>query len=116
MGLLRCIAGLPHPWALAVGALLGRLSYYLVPYRRRIVETNLALCLPGLTAAERRGLVRENLRFTGRGLVEAGIAWWGSAALIQRLGHFEGLEYLRQALEEGRGVILLGAQDRKSVV
>lgn len=109
MGLLRCIARLPFPWALATGDLLGRMSYYLVPYRRRVVEANLALCLPDLAAAERTALVRENLRFTGRGLVEAGIAWWGNAALIQRLGHFEGLEHLQQALDEDRGVILLGA-------
>ncbi|MDN5849444.1 MAG: LpxL/LpxP family Kdo(2)-lipid IV(A) lauroyl/palmitoleoyl acyltransferase [Nitrococcus sp.] len=109
MGLLRCIARLPFPWALALGGLVGRLSYYLLPYRRRVVEANLALCLPDLTAAERNALVRENLRCTGRGLVEVGIAWWGKAALIQRLGHFEGLEHLRQALDEGRGVILLGA-------
>lgn len=109
MALLRCIARLPFRWALAVGALLGRLSYYLMPYRRRIAEANLALCLPELTVAERAALVRENLRYTGRGLVEAGIAWWGKPSLIQRLSHFEGLEHLQQALGEGRGVILLGA-------
>ncbi len=109
VGLLRCIVRLPFPWALAVGDFIGRVSYYLVPYRRRIVEANLALCLPERGVAERTALVRQNLRFTGRGLVEVGIAWWGSSTLIRRLGHFEGLEYLTQALNEGRGVILLGA-------
>ena len=109
LGLLRCIASLPLPWALAVGDLLGRLSYHLLPYRRRIVEANLALCLPELGAAERTALTRQNLRFTGRGLVEAGIAWWRDAALIQSLGHFEGLDNLAQVLREERGVILLGA-------
>lgn len=109
MGLLRLSACLPLSWALAAGALVGRLSYYLVPYRRRIVEANLTLCLPELTQPERTALVRKNLRYTGRGLVEVGIAWWSKPALIQRLGHFEGLEHLRQALAEGRGVILLGA-------
>lgn len=109
MGLLWCTAHLPLRWALASGDLLGRMAYYLVPYRRRIVEINLALCFPELAAAERTAMVRENLRYTGRGFVEAGIAWWGDWALIRRLAHFDGLEHLWRALDEGRGVILLGA-------
>ncbi|MFB4205488.1 LpxL/LpxP family Kdo(2)-lipid IV(A) lauroyl/palmitoleoyl acyltransferase [Arhodomonas sp. KWT2] len=109
MGLLRLLAALPYRLAMRAGDGLGLLSWYLVPYRRRIVETNLRLCFPDLTAAQRRDLARRNLCYTGRGLVEVALAWWGAESRIARLGTVEGAEHVARAQAEGHGVILVSA-------
>ncbi len=91
-----------------VGDAIGWLAWYLVPYRRHIVEVNLQLCFSDRDEAARRRLARENFRYTGRGLIEAAIAWWAGDDRIHGLGQVEGVEYVERALAEGRGVILLG--------
>jgi len=106
LGLLRLIWQLPYRLRLAVGRLLGRVMWLLLPRRRRVVAVNLALCFPQLTPAERRRLVRAHFRSAGMGLVEAAMCWWSSDEALAPLAQFHGLEHLDAAAAAGRGVIL----------
>ena len=98
------------PWAVqrALGGMAGRLMYCLMHRRRRIAETNLTSCFPGLAEAERSRIVRRHFRSLGLGLVETAIAWWGSDEQIAPRSRIIGAEHLEAALAHGRGVILFG--------
>ena len=105
---MRGVARLPWSVQRGLGAAAGRLMYRVMRRRRRIAETNLALCFPGLDDATRLRLVRRHFRSLGLGLVEIGLAWWGSDAQIMPRARIVGEEHLEAALSTGRGVILLG--------
>lgn len=109
LGLLRVAIWLPYPALMRLGDLVGTVAWFLVPYRRRIVETNLAICFPDLDRGQRRRLARANLRYTGRGLMEVALAWWGGDGRLNGLAGRDGVEYVHAALAEGRGVLLVGA-------
>ncbi len=106
---LWAAARLPLAWSQRIGRSLGILAYYLLPSRRSIVLRNLELCFPEWTALKRAEIVRANFISTGMGLVEGGIAWWGSAERVRSFTQIQGVEYFHSALQQGRGVLVLGA-------
>lgn len=85
---------LPLPLLAPLGRGLGRLLYRLIPKRRRIVHTNLRLCFPDKSEAERTALAREHFALLGRSLLERGILWWASAERLQRISRVEGIQQL----------------------
>ena len=97
------------PWALqrALGGLIGALASRLAGERRRAAMTNLALCFPEKSAAEREALLRDNFRDFGIGLFEFARAWWGSAAPMRRTVRIEGREHLDALRAQGRGVLMV---------
>ena len=108
-GLLRLIALLPYPMIMACGHLIGMLLYPFALRRRRIAEINLRLCLPQLSDAERRTLIRRHFSALGRGLVEVAMAWWWPQERLERLlVGVEGLEHLPPAVSR-QGTIFLTA-------
>lgn len=82
--------------------------YRLSKRRRHIAATNIALAFPELSSKEQQKLLKANFRSSGIALIEVGLSWWGSKKTLQRLLHIEGLEYIQQAQEAGKGVIMLG--------
>lgn len=110
LGLGWGCAQLPYRLQLGLGSMLGMLGYALMKSRRRVVQTNIALCFPELTAAQQQALVKKSFRSTGTALPETLLAWWGSERRMHKLlQRVEGLEHLQQALQKGHGVILLSA-------
>lgn len=107
LGLLRGAAFLPVKAQLAIGRAVGGVAWRLLPGRRRIAATNLALCFPGLSAAERDRLVRRHFASLGMTLMEHGMTWWASDAEVTRLVDLSGARHLQDALATGRGVVLL---------
>jgi len=81
---------LPLPALAALGRGLGRLLHALGRGRREVARRNVALCLPGLSAAEQRALVREHFQWLGRSLLERGLLWYANPARLRRLIHVEG--------------------------
>lgn len=108
-GLLRLTTLLPMPVLRVLGRGIGRLYQLLGRRRARIARINIDLCFPELDAAERAALVRRHFEAVGIGLFELGVAWWGSDRRLRRLTTWRGLEHLRAAHAQGKGVILLSA-------
>lgn len=106
---VRGIARLPLPWLQHLARLLGWLASGLLVTRRHIAARNLALCFPELDERQRADLLADNLRDSGRMLVEFALAWFGSEAKIAAIPcRVEGLEHLERARAESRGVLLVG--------
>ena len=104
---LRVVA--PMPWGVqrVLGRAAGCLMYCVMRRRRRIADTNLAVCFPDHDDAARTRLVRRHFRSLGLGLLEIALAWYGSDARIGPRSRIVGTEHLEAALSHGRGVILL---------
>ncbi|MBR0566508.1 lipid A biosynthesis acyltransferase [Azoarcus sp. L1K30] len=90
-----------------LGEVLGLVLYVFGNSRRRVVNTNLALCFPELDAAARGRLARRHFRVVGRSLLERGVVWWGSRERLARMVRVEGAERLRDLQAAGTPVILL---------
>jgi KDO2-lipid IV(A) lauroyltransferase len=74
----------------ALGSALGRLLYTAARERRRISARNIQLCMPQLSALQRRNLLRDHFRWLGRSAVERALLWYGSPERLRRLIHVEG--------------------------
>ena len=86
---------LPLALLAPAGRAFGMLLYALARERRIVVQTNLALCFPHWSEAERTRVARRHFQAFGRSLLEHGILWWSSKARVQRLVRIEGLEHWR---------------------
>lgn len=95
---------LPLPLLAAIGNALGLLLYAASAERRFVTATNLRLCFPELTEAQRTALAKKNFQAFARSFIERGILWWSAPQRIRRLVRVEGLEHLESA---GGPVILL---------
>lgn len=98
------------PWnlLLGLGRQIGKLAWHVGGSRRRVAETNIALCFPQLSPAEQRALVHEAMVSTGEALTEtAGVTFNSRIDLGKRLT-IVGLDKLQAAQAQGKGVLLLG--------
>lgn len=107
--LLWMLAHLPFSLQIQLGRLIGRLSYYLARERREICRINLALCFPELSEAECEQLLRRTFASNGIGIMEAAMSWSRNPEDFRDRVTISGLENLRNARAEGRGVLLVGA-------
>ena len=107
--LLRLIRLLPFQTQVSIGSQLGKLIYLIAKNRRRVAETNIRLCFPNLSNQEQQGMVEAVFRNNGIGIIETSAAWWAPLNSFDSRLKIEGREYLDAALQDGKGVILLGA-------
>ena len=108
-GLFRLLSLLPYRWQLALGRQCGRLLHTLLPRRREIVRVNLEACFPQQPIAERNQIALRCFESMGMGMLEIGLAWWAKDPRALCECTIKGLEHIREALRQGRGVLLCGA-------
>ena len=109
MGVLRLICLLPHRSALAIGRLLGRLAHALGGSRRAVVRRNIELCFPELTPTELDALTFDHFKALGMTVIEMGLGRWATDKHLAKITKLTGIEHVHDALQSGRGVILLSA-------
>ncbi|NYT61123.1 lipid A biosynthesis lauroyl acyltransferase [Alcaligenaceae bacterium] len=84
-GLLRTLSVLPYGLVARTGEALGSLLYLIPGKRKHILHTNLRLCFPEHTPAQREQLARSTFRHVIRSYFERGIQWYGSAQALAKL-------------------------------
>lgn len=104
LALMWLLHWLPLPVLAVFGRGLGRVLFVLVRERRHATLTNLGLCFPQLSPAERSDLAKRHFMTFGRSLLELGVWWWASAERIRSLVTIEHAE--RLAVRDGRPLIL----------
>lgn len=108
IGCLRVIEPLPYAWQLRIGRLIGGIILRMpLPYVR-IARRNIELCLPELSAGQRKDLLKRHFESLGIGLCETAITWWSDDLRVRSLVQVEGFDHLQRALARGRGAILVG--------
>ena len=98
---------LPLALLAPLGVGLGAVLYRVGKRRRRIAQTNLALCFPELDAAAREALARAHFAVLGRSIFERSLLWWSSPHRLRRLIRVVGAEKIAELRDAGRPVILL---------
>jgi len=105
LALLWLLHWLPLSLLRGLGWLLGHLLYLIGRRRRHIVLTNLSLCFPQLTEAERIRLARRHFIAFARAFLDRTLIWWAPEARLRRVIRLHGAEHLHDA--DGRPIILL---------
>lgn len=105
VGLLWCLHWLPLPALRAVGAGLGRLLYVFGRRRRNIALTNLRLCFPEKSEAEREALVRRHFVVFAQAALDRTLGWWAPRERVERIIRIRNVERLTEPA--GQPVIML---------
>ncbi|HEX7647874.1 MAG TPA: lipid A biosynthesis acyltransferase, partial [Noviherbaspirillum sp.] len=89
MRLLLAVMWLLHWLPLSVlgriGEGIGSLLFLTVRSRRRIALTNLRLCMPELSEAERTAMAKRHFQAYARSVLERGVLWWAPESRLKRL-------------------------------
>jgi KDO2-lipid IV(A) lauroyltransferase len=107
--LIHLFAMLPLRAIQLVGAVVGNLAWLLRLRERRVTEINLQIAFPDLDRAARRRLTRRSMVETAKTFAELSAGWiWSHEKMLRHIHGVHGEPVVRQALAEGRGVILAG--------
>ena len=106
---LRLLSWLPLSWARRVGSGIGHLLWLGKGSTTvRVTLRNLELCMPELDEPARRELARVSIVETCKTAAEVGAVWLWPAEKVLGCVQPRGLDLLREARAEGRGVIVIG--------
>ncbi|MFZ3120885.1 MAG: lipid A biosynthesis acyltransferase [Variovorax sp.] len=81
---MRAMAHVPLPVSRGFGVVLGRLLHVVAVPRRHVVDTNLALCFPQKSAAERRRIARETFVFVAQSWLDRSWLWHAPESVVRR--------------------------------
>ena len=106
---IRALGRLPLGVSRALLRPLAPLLQRLMGRRMQVVDSNLALCFPELSTAERKAIRRAHCRQLTDSLAETALVWCRPGRLDSRFGELRGLAHLRAAQAGGQGVLMLTA-------
>jgi KDO2-lipid IV(A) lauroyltransferase len=89
IALLWLLHWLPLPILGRIGNAVGSLMYIAIPKRRKIALTNLRLCMPELSEAERAAIAKRHFQGYSRSILERSLLWWAPIPRLRRLIHIE---------------------------
>lgn len=104
----RICALLPISVNFAIGRFIGVLFNVFAPSRRRIAETNIALCFPELDAQAQKRIVDGVIRNCGISIMESAMSLWGQENKLRDRHSVEGLEHIAAVQAKGQGALLVG--------
>ncbi|MDP8101446.1 Kdo(2)-lipid IV(A) acyltransferase [Phocoenobacter atlanticus] len=110
LGFFHLILLLPYPILLKIGKGLSAIFKIAKfgKYRTAIAKRNLELCFPNYSKQKIEQLVEKNIESVGMAIIETGMAWFWSDKRILKWSKFEGIEHLKQAEKDQKGIILVG--------
>ena len=85
LGLGGALSWLPMPLRGSLSWGLGRLLFYLAVSRRRVAMTNLALCFPSWSPAQRRQVTKDHFVFYARAFFDRFEVWQADEEAVRRL-------------------------------
>jgi Kdo2-lipid IVA lauroyltransferase/acyltransferase len=108
LGFMRLVVMCPYRLQLMAGYSLGWIIRMIAKRRWRVTLVNLQMCFPEMTNKQRLGIARKHFASIGMGIIEFGMCWWMGEKRLRRLAHeISGIEHLRAARAQARGVLLL---------
>ena len=108
LALLFLLVQLPYPLLNRLGVWMGRTSMRFLKRRVTITRRNLELCFPEMDEAQRERKVVGNFESLGMGLLETGMAWFWSDKRVKRWFNVSGINHLKMAQRDDRGVLVIG--------
>ncbi|MGJ7489156.1 lysophospholipid acyltransferase family protein [Variovorax sp. ZT4R33] len=81
---MRVMAHVPLPVSRGFGVVLGHLLHAVAVPRRHVVDTNLALCFPEKSAAERRRIARETFVFVAQSWLDRSWLWHAAESVVRQ--------------------------------
>jgi KDO2-lipid IV(A) lauroyltransferase len=109
IGFMRALAHVPFPLVRGFGAVLGRVLHVLAVPRRRVVDTNLALCFPAKSAAERRRMARQTFVYVAQSWFDRSWLWHAPEAVVARRLKVVGAADVIKEIAHGHAPMILFA-------
>ncbi len=106
IGAVKSLAHVPLSVRRQMAKAVACLLWCAIPARRRVTLTNLRLCFPEKTEAERRAIAKSTYVHLARAALDHGVLWAGTGEEISRLVKFEGLENVT-TVEGNRPLIIV---------
>lgn len=104
---LRLLGALPFAINRALATVIGVLLARLPTQALKVSKTNLALCYPALSEAELTRLARQSLVESVKNTFEIALFWRHPGQGLQRIVAVDGDAPLRQAVQDGRPIMIL---------
>ena len=104
---MRLLGALPFAINRALATAVGTLLAWLPTQALKVSKTNLALCYPALSAEEQTRLARKSLLESVKNTFEIALFWRQPAEGLKRVVAVDGDTPLRQAVQDGRPIMIL---------
>ncbi len=104
---MRLLGALPFVINRALATAVGTLLAWLPTQALKVSKTNLALCYPALSAEEQTRLARKSLLESVKNTFEIALFWRQPAEGLKRVVAVDGDTPLRQAVQDGRPIMIL---------
>ena len=104
---MRLLGALPFAINRALATAVGTLLAWLPTQALKVSKTNLALCYPALSAEEQTRLARKSLQESVKNTFEIALFWRQPAEGLKRVVAVDGDTPLRQAVQDGRPIMIL---------
>lgn len=107
IGIMYLLSWLPYFIQFRLGQCIGRLVMKMMSGRRDTVQQNIVLCFPFMAEEEQQHIMKQNIDNAGLALFETAMAWFWPDIRVERHVEVEGLEYVEQLQQQGKGILLI---------
>lgn len=107
VSIIKSLRAMPIKGRSVLAGWLAFLFWILVPKRRHVTLTNLRLCFPDKTEAERRDIAKRFYKNLMRAALDHGVLWSGTRKEVAEMVHFEGVENITEAVAKGENLIVI---------
>lgn len=108
-GVVRVLVLLPFRIQCVLGKYLGGLIRLFPSKSKRTAQTNIDLCFPAFSRAERVALLKKHYESVGIFVFEVAMAFWGSDRRLKKIPfEVSGVEHYEAAIAKGTGILATG--------